>query len=163
MELEHIASGKAHPDKLADFLEDLPLFNSFSRHEVVNLANYMTAYRARAGATIFTEGGKDEAMWFLVKGRVDIVKESDDEKRCHIVTITAGKSIGEMSVIDGMPYSATGTTSTESILVQFSRQSFDLICHEAPALGIKLLRLLARLLSMRLRHTSGALVHLAGN
>ena len=160
MELERLGSGKAHCDKFADMLEQLPLFNGFSRADVEHLAVYMEAYRANKGAVLFKEGGKDETMWFLVQGKVDIVKEADGNKQCRITTITRGKSIGEMSVIDGMPYSATGITQQESILIQLTRENFDAVCRELPMLGVKILKRLAKLLSMRLRQTSGALVQM---
>jgi CRP/FNR family cyclic AMP-dependent transcriptional regulator len=160
MELERLGGGPAYRSKVADMLEKLPLLSDFSRSELEQLARHMSAFRAPKGYVLFSEGSPNDAMWLLIEGRVEIVKRTQDARNCHITTVTPGKSLGEMSVIDGMPYSATGSVLVDSLLIQMTRSGFDTVCETLPKLGVKILRRLARLMSMRLRQTSGALVQL---
>ncbi len=161
MGLEHLGSGSAYREELADMLGDLQLLHGFSRSELESMAPHMTAFKAEKNTVLFTEGSHNDAMWFLVEGQVEVVKTNDQDKPCRLTTITAGKSLGEMSVVDGMPYSATAVTVVDSLLIHLTKRDFEAICQTTPKLGVKLLQRLARLMSLRLRQTSGALVQLA--
>jgi CRP-like cAMP-binding protein len=63
-----------------------------------------------------------------------------------------------MSLIDGLPYSATIQAAGPCDFIRFAKQDFLLCTQKYPTMGIKLLTEIARLISLRLRHTSGLLV-----
>jgi CRP/FNR family transcriptional regulator, cyclic AMP receptor protein len=155
-----LEAGPVYRGKVADMLGQVHLLDDLSGQELEQLARYMTVLQVGPGYVLFEEGGPNEAMWFLVEGRVEIIKQTLGAKSCRLTTVTPGKSLGEMSVIDGQPYSATGRTLTDSLLLQITKEGFERVCEATPKLGNKLLLRLARLMSMRLRQTSGALVQL---
>lgn len=66
--------------------------------------------------------------------------------------------IGEMSLIDGLPYSAPIRTIEACTLILLTRNNCTQCVQQHPALGVKLLLEIARLISLRLRQTSGQLV-----
>jgi CRP/FNR family transcriptional regulator, cyclic AMP receptor protein len=74
-----------------------------------------------------------------------------------IATLSRGKSVGEMSIIDNCPRSATLKALTPVRIVTFSRPSFESLLVTHPRVGIKLLKGLARLLGHNLRKTSSRL------
>jgi CRP/FNR family cyclic AMP-dependent transcriptional regulator len=74
-----------------------------------------------------------------------------------ISTLSKGRSIGEMSVIDKTPRSATVKAKTKATLVALSAEGFDLILDQYPKIGIKILKGISRLLSQNLRKTSSRL------
>lgn len=158
--VKSMASGVAYQSKVVDMLGQLHLLDDLTGQELEQLARHMTVLQVGPGYVLFEEGGHNEAMWFLVEGRVEIIKQTPGAKECHLTTVTPGKSIGEMSIVDGQPYSATGRTLTNSLLLQITKDGFEQVCELTPRLGNKLLLRLARLMSMRLRQTSGALVQL---
>jgi CRP-like cAMP-binding protein len=86
------------------------------------------------------------------------VKEVSQGQHKKLAEIRSGKSIGEMSVIDGLPNSATVIAGDPSVLILLTRQDLSHIAHTHPQVSIKLLWHLANLLSQRLRHTSGRLI-----
>jgi len=65
-----------------------------------------------------------------------------------------------MSALDGQPYSATAIAAESSVLILLTRDKLHRITEEYPRLGVKLLWKLTRLLSQRLRQTTGKLVDL---
>ena len=69
-----------------------------------------------------------------------------------------GKSIGEMSVVDGMHHSATVVALEESELLLLTKHNFDMLLEKNPAVGLVMMRKIANLMSLRLRQTSGVLV-----
>jgi CRP-like cAMP-binding protein len=74
-----------------------------------------------------------------------------------IATLRKGRSIGEMSIIDEAPRSATIRARTKSTVILINRVQFNQIIDKYPFIGIKILKGLARLLSMNIRKTSSRL------
>jgi CRP-like cAMP-binding protein len=71
-----------------------------------------------------------------------------------INTLGRGKSIGEMSVIESLPRSATAKARVDTRLFILSRPAFELVLSRHSNIGIKLLKGIATLLSDNLRKTS---------
>ena len=63
-----------------------------------------------------------------------------------------------MSLLDDLPYSATATAKDLTKLVLITRHNFERLTEEHPILGVKMLKKIARLMSLRLRQTTGVLV-----
>ena len=65
--------------------------------------------------------------------------------------------MGEMSVIDQLPRSATVKATTKSTLLKLSQEKLNYLLVEHSSVGVKILKGIARLLSMNLRKTSSRL------
>jgi CRP-like cAMP-binding protein len=86
-----------------------------------------------------------------------VVKKSETGESIVISTLSKGDSIGEMAVIDELPRSATVKARTKSTLITLSQDNFNYILAEHSTTGVKVLKGIARLLSMNLRKTSSRL------
>jgi len=75
-----------------------------------------------------------------------------------IAVIEEGKTLGEMSMIDGEPRFATCVAVEPALVAVLSRDALALVILEQPMLGAKILMQLAVMLSQRLRVTSTRLV-----
>ena len=147
-----------HRHELIPRLERTPLFAQFGRDEISALIDYVTVLTAAKGATIFREGERSAHVCLLLEGKLEVKKDGGDGAVKKIADIQVGKTIGEMSVIDGMPYSATVVAAEDSILVLMSRDNLMRICEERPRIGNRLLWQLATMVSLRLRQTTGKLL-----
>lgn len=161
--LDLLGDGENFRDELCAMIENAPMFSSLSHHDVVVLSDYMRGYRAKEGATIFEEGSKGLFMCLLVEGRVDIFKDTTDDGRKKVAKVRPGKSMGEMSMLDGMPHSATSIASEDCILLMLTKLSFEKLSEEHSILCNKLLIQIARLMSLRLRQTTGILLDYLDN
>jgi CRP-like cAMP-binding protein len=155
--LEELGMGSQFRDRLCQMLESTQLFRGFTRQEIESVADYTHAYRAPVGVTLFEEGAKDKYLAFIVKGKVNILKESGDAGQKHIATARAGSCLGEMSIVDDYPQSATAKVVEEAELIILTKRNLMRITEESSGLGIRILWRLARQLSARLRQTSGVL------
>ena len=97
-------------------------------------------------------------MCIIVEGKVDIVKEDGRLKRKLIASVSAGKAFGEMSLIEGDMRSAAAMASEDSTLLVLTKENFELLLNDNCVLGTKLLLKISKLMSQRLRMTSGILV-----
>jgi CRP-like cAMP-binding protein len=144
--------------ELANMLDDTKWGHYFERYEIENIASYMTLMECAAGEVIFGEGDREHYMAFIVEGEVDIRKESSDNTERIVVTLTRRTHFGEMAFIDDEPRSATAVARTQVTLLVLSKDNFENLLEFQPKLGIKILKLIARLISQRLRETTGKLV-----
>lgn len=142
----------------AEMLENTSLSMGFSWAELLDLSRYMGTVKYKKGTMVFEEGDRDIFMCVVVKGGVNIVKRDEHDAAKHVTTIGVGKVIGEMSMIDGNPRSAAAVAATDTILVNLSKESMDLLFREKPYVGLKLLKKIAFSMSQRLRQTTGVLV-----
>ena len=156
--LDLLGDGESFRSELCEMIENAPMFSSLSRHEVEILSEYMRGYRAKEGATIFEEGSKGLFMCVLVEGRVDIYRDTLEDGKKKVTKVRPGKSMGEMSLLDGLPHSATSIASENCILLMLTRMNFEKLAEEHPVLYSKLLSQIARLMSLRLRQTTGILL-----
>ncbi len=153
--LERITFSKI---RIAELLDSTRWANEFSWEDIVQLAAYFDAYKARKGAVIVKEGHGDQRMAIIVSGHIDIVKRLSNLKTKPLAKLRTGQTLGEMSMIDNEPRSATAIAATEVELLIMSRASFIKLGDEKPKLALALTLKLARMLSQRLRSTSGQLV-----
>lgn len=158
LSMELIGEGESFKHELCDMIESAQMFSDFPRSDTEIIAGYARAYSVKQGSTIFKEGGKGSFMCLVVDGRVDVFKESDDgANNRRITAIRPGKTMGEMALLDELPHSATTIAVEDTTLVLITKFHFDRLNEEHPALGNRILRKIAKLLSLRLRQTTGIL------
>jgi CRP-like cAMP-binding protein len=135
-------------------------FTEFSQEDIVTLAGYMDAYRARAGDILIREGDAGDFMLLILEGEIDILKRDARGDPQHLTSSGAGMTLGEMSMIDGEPRFATCVATTPTVFAVLSRDNMAKIMLEHPVLGTKVLVRLVTMLSLRLRQTSVKLLSL---
>jgi CRP-like cAMP-binding protein len=153
-----MGSGVLFRTELLGMLEEVELLADLNWREIELLAGYMKAYEADPGCVIFHEGDPGDHLCLLVRGRVKSTKISDGTHSAVVSTDGRGRSIGEMALVDGEPRSASCEVVESSILLLLTRDAFMRLSEERPMLGFKLLLRIAKLMSRRLRVTSGKLV-----
>ncbi len=82
------------------------------------------------------------------------------ENSSPIAVVDAGKTLGEMSMIDGEARFATCASLEPTVLAVLDRENLARIIVEQPMLGAKILMQMILMLSQRLRTTSGRLLQL---
>jgi len=156
--LEEVGVGEKIQDALCRLLETCILFKDFTHQELAQIMKYVHVYDAPKGAILFQEGEKDSYLMIVVSGKASIFKKSDSGENKQIASVLRGSLLGEMTVIDDFPHSATVITSDKSQIALLTKNNLIKITEDYPALGIKLLWKLAWQLSSRLRQASGLLV-----
>ena len=162
-QLAHLESlGDATPfaGQLHALIPKCPLLENFSQPEVELLAQFMSVYRAQPGSEIIREGEGGDFMLMLLEGRVEVLKRDRWNSPQLLSTVEAGRTLGEMSMIDGEPRFATCVAAEASLVAVLDRESLARIIVEQPLLGAKILMELVLMLSHRLRATSQRLLGL---
>ncbi|MGD2127305.1 MAG: cyclic nucleotide-binding domain-containing protein [Desulfobacteraceae bacterium] len=156
-------SGAKVGKAVTDFLVSFPFFETLTGDELLFIAEHINFLEIDPGDVLFKEGDPGDCVYFVLAGELDVIKESKTGEKSDlggfvISTLSKGRSIGEMSVIDKIPRSATVKARTNATLVTLTSEGFDLILEKYPKIGIKILKGVSRLLSLNLRKTSSRLV-----
>jgi CRP-like cAMP-binding protein len=160
--LELVSTGLGSREEIASMLDNTQMFRGMEWFQIEALSSYVQLYRAVPGSTLFREGDKGDFMCIVLKGKLEVRKEDNQHIDKTVATIFSGRSLGEMSMVDGEPRSATVVVVEPTLLAVLTREDFQLITNDKPALAAKILLKIAQLLSQHLRHTSGILVDYLG-
>ena len=143
-------------DKAA-LLESVSLFRDFQWKELCDVAFFMKYQKAMSGSYLVKEGDTGASLAVLLEGVVTIIKRSPYGREVQLGDIHKGQVVGEMSMLDGEPRSASLYAQTNLELLVLPRAEMDVLLKHDPPLGAKLLAALARVLSVRLRKATGQL------
>ncbi len=156
--LEFLGDAIRFSNQIHALIPKCPLLENFSPAEVRLLAHFMDVYRAEAGMEVIREGDGGDFMLMIIEGRVDVNKRDRWNTPQLIAQVEAGRTLGEMSMIDGEPRFATCVALEATLIAVLGRESMARIIIEEPLLGAKLLMELILVLSQRLRATSERLL-----
>jgi len=148
---------RKNKDALIFALEKISFFDDLSTKELDILMNYMSLYELKSGEFLFKEGEMGQYVCFVVEGRLEVLKKSITGSEIAITTISKGYSIGDMSLIDQIPRSASIRARSKSVLAILPRGAFKVILEKQPTIGIKILVGFARFQTENLRKTSNQL------
>lgn len=147
-------------EETRSFLVNLPIFFNFHVDELSTLARHMSYIRLQRGEYLFIEGDQGTFMGFVVSGVLEVQKRAETGENITLARLTKGSSIGEMALIDKSPRSATVIAKQATTMVTLTDRGFDLLADKYPPLGIKVIKKVARLLSLNMRRTSSKLADL---
>lgn len=155
---EPLGDATGFVDLILGIIVHIRLFEDFERAEIEMLARYFRCYRAPVGAEIIREGESGDFMLLLLEGEIEILKLDPRGLPQRLAVVGPGKTLGEMSLIDGEPRFASCVTLSPTLLAVLDRAALSHIVAEQPATGIKLLMELLMLLNERLRTVSNELI-----
>jgi len=158
--LEYLGDATKFAGQMHALIPRCALLENFSPAEVQLLAHFMDVYRAEAGAQIIREGDGGDFMLMVLEGRVEVHKRDRWNTQQLLASVDAGRTLGEMSMIDGEPRFATCIAAETALIAVLDREALARIIVEQPLLGAKILMELVLMLSQRLRATSKRLLGL---
>jgi CRP/FNR family cyclic AMP-dependent transcriptional regulator len=156
--LEPLGAGVISPGELRTMLDSAQMLRNFEWSQIEALSAYIQLYRAEPDVVLFHEGDQGSFMCIVLQGRLDIRKQDAQHDDKTVATVHAGRSLGEMAMVDNEPRSATAVVRESALLAVLTQESFVAITRDKPALAVKLLLKVAQLISQRLRHASGILI-----
>ncbi len=128
-----------------------PLFAEMPTSDLENLASAFFEKNFTPGAVLFAEGMPGEVLYLVLKGRLEILKTAANGTEVVLATLKEGEFLGEMSLIDNLPRTATARTAGEATCLAMTKKSFHQLVEKYPAVAVKLLTTFLRTTNDRLR------------
>jgi CRP/FNR family transcriptional regulator, cyclic AMP receptor protein len=120
------------------------------------LAKEMEIVEARKGEVLFSEGEPGDSLYIVLSGKLKIGRRAGDGRQNLIAVMGPSDMLGELSLFDPGPRTATATAVVDSRLARLRKQALRPWLMNRPEIAEQLLRVLAR----RLRRTNDSLADL---
>ncbi len=143
-----------------EFLRTVRPFARFADADLAPLARRLHARRLRAGHVLLHEGDPGAQMYFVRRGELAIVKEVTGGVEQVLARVGVGEFVGEMSLVDHRPRSATIRAETETDLLVLDRAAVAALIRDNPAAAAVFLRALAEEFIARLRRSNALIAEL---
>ena len=146
-------------EKIIDDLKKMPIFRPFTQSDLQTLLNMSKLRTYKSGETIIQEGNIDSWVYFLIYGKVKIVKKNKE------VTILQRKGdiFGEMRFIDSSPRSASAYADGDVACIAVDTEYVEkLTGNDKVAFGYIMYRVFSEILANRLRSLTRELITLKG-
>ena len=134
----------------------IPLFERMSPEEREELRGMMSQTTLRRGEVLFNEGDSGDRLYILLTGKVKLGHTSVDGRENLLAVLGPGEIVGELTLFDPGPRSATATAVATTELLALEHNQLMGFIDSHPTLAKDMLRALA----VRLRLTNTALADL---
>ena len=134
---------------LSQLLAQNPLFESLSEDEAVFLLAVGKRRTVAAGEQLFASGSPGDQLFIVLDGTIQILMPSQDGD-VFVERFQRGDMLGEITVLDDQPRTATGRAASLSTLLVIQRDDFHAFLERFPYYRQRLISILAQ----RLRRTS---------
>jgi len=156
--IERLGVGTGFVPLIEKVLRESTLLAQFTPEDLQRFSAFLQIYKVGIGVPFIIEGDPGDFMVLVLEGFVEVFKKGVDGNRSLVGVAPPGKTLGEMSLIDGEPRFATCIAATTVTFAALPRKGLERIMKDHPQLGQKILLQLVLLLNQRLRHVSAQLL-----
>lgn len=150
--------GLRYDHKIMDvtqFLASSSLFSRLSTAAIYRLVELAQMHVFNSGDRILQEGQPGLGCYIILSGKVAVVKGVDTPRRKFIAELGKGEIIGELSVIDDRPHSASVHALEKTQCLMIERWDFKAQMQAYPEIALELLPVLAARLRASLDYSEG--------
>lgn len=139
----------------ADLLAEVPMFEGLTDKDREALGERLTERKIAAGQLVFAKGDAGSSMYLVLSGSVQIFLPSEDKDAPRVVLkdVRTGEYFGELSLFDDKPRSASVEATTETTLLELTREEFAEALSKSKTAALSILSEMAE----RLRVTNAML------
>ncbi|MGB0563850.1 MAG: cyclic nucleotide-binding domain-containing protein, partial [Spirulinaceae cyanobacterium] len=121
---------------LHDYLRQVPYFERFNAIELRQLIEKGYRQRFSAEEVLFREGDPGETFSIILSGRVEVFVEQLNRP---LQTLSPGQFFGELSLMLGIPRTASIRALTDTTLFTVNQKNFQNLLQLHPSLGSQIL------------------------
>jgi CRP/FNR family transcriptional regulator, cyclic AMP receptor protein len=140
-----------------DVIAQVPLFSDLSQRELQTLSANCREREYPAGATLLRQGETGVGLFIITAGSVRVSQEAPSGDVRDLGTFERGSVLGEMSLLDDLPRTATVTAAEPTRALVIPVWDFRAALREMPDIGIKLLAVMSR--RLRQNELPGSVSH----
>jgi CRP/FNR family cyclic AMP-dependent transcriptional regulator len=121
-----------------DHLHNVPLFTGCSNKELQTIARAADEITLPAGHVLTDQGQVGREAFVIVKGEATVRRNGK-----KVASVGPGAVVGELSLLDHGPRTATVTTDSETTVLVIDQRHFLAVLDDVPTLSHKILATLA--------------------
>jgi CRP/FNR family cyclic AMP-dependent transcriptional regulator len=136
-------------------LRDIGLFGGLDDESLDALTKELRASLFDPGALVMKEGDHAREMFVVLSGELEVVRHSTNGGEGRVALLGPGNWVGEMSIIDPQPRSASVRALAPSILLVVTTEDLDRLYRRDMKSYLLVVLNIARELARRLRVADG--------
>lgn len=125
-------------------LHDIPLFSVLTASERGELARAVTSRHVEAGKVLFWMGDGGADFFIIRHGKIAIVCPDASGRELPLAILGTGDFLGELSLLDGGPRTATARALVDSHLLCIGRDDFHKFIRACPSSAIHMMTVLGQ-------------------
>lgn len=133
-----------------EMLRAIPMFSYLTKKQLDEVARHSDELQIEAGHVLAKEGSIGHELFILVSGSATVSRNGQ-----VLAKLRRGDFVGEMSLLDNKPRSATVVADEPMSVLVIGEREFGPLLANAPDLSLRLLKAMAQ----RLRDADAALTH----
>lgn len=143
--------------QLIDLLKDVPIFSELSEEALQDLASKSRKHTFKKNTILMPEGETGECLYVIESGTVKVFVGDEEGRELVLYQEGPGTCIGDISLLDDAPRSASIVTLEKTTAWSISKNDFLNCIKNNPAMSLGIIRTLTR----RLRDATGGIRSLA--
>ncbi|WP_457640760.1 Crp/Fnr family transcriptional regulator [Persephonella sp.] len=124
--------------RVRELLENSTLFKDFGGNFLNQIIPYIQIYEYKKGREIVYQGEESSDLYIILEGKMRASIFDDEGNELIIESFKPGDFVGELSLIDGKPRSASLIAETNIKVAVLQRKHFISILKKNPELCLKL-------------------------
>jgi NTE family protein len=141
-------------------LATLPLFAGVSEADIAGIARRATVIAYPPGSTIFVEDEPGDALYAVLRGRVEIRCRDRWGHEQTLATLEPGAILGEIALLTDEPRATTAVTVAEATVLRLTNETFLVLLKQGDGAAHQILYNLARGVASRLGEVNRRLMRL---
>ena len=105
-----------------DLIRRVPIFSLLTNDQAQGIADSVVKRRYRRGEIIVEHGRKSNALFILLTGRARVLTADSRGREVILAVLQSGDYVGEMSLIDNEPHSATVRAEIQTDMLILGRR-----------------------------------------
>jgi uncharacterized membrane protein len=141
----------------AALLAEIPFFHFLDDGERISLAAQLEEVQVPEGQVLFNYGEPGDCLYVIRSGKAEVFFKDDTGTRIVLEVAGSGDVVGELSLLDGGPRTASVVVTEKLDALRLDRADLDQFLRTHPAAAIDLMSSMGRRLRVsaeRLRHTA---------
>jgi CRP/FNR family transcriptional regulator, cyclic AMP receptor protein len=107
-----------------DLVRRVPLFASLSPSQASMVADAVSKHRFKRGEALVKQGEKSGYLAIMLNGRARVLATDSQGREVILAHLNAGAHVGEMSLIDDKPHSASVVAEVQTDTLILGREAF---------------------------------------
>jgi hypothetical protein len=151
-----VMSSQAFVSRLEDYelLKPLPIFETLSLDEMQAFYHLCETVRFEPGEALIEEGQPGEALYIVREGDLVVTQAQPEGEPLELARIGAGNYVGEMSLIDDAPTSATVAASSPVTAFRIRKDAFHDYLYSHDLVALRVYKSFTATLAARLREAN---------
>jgi ATP-binding cassette subfamily B protein len=127
-----ISDDGSNVDITPERLKLIPLFHDLDNKTLAEIQQAMVTEKVNADVTIMNQGEVGSLFYIIVRGRVEVLQQSEADHNRTLAVLEDGDHFGEMALLKQIPRTASIRTLTPCVFLIMHRELFQKAIENSP-------------------------------